>query len=210
MYPARDVLTTEDDFRSLHRDPHISQTHKIIDHIDVHCRTWIERSPFLVMATYDANGKVDVSPRGDPAGFVKILDQKTLAIPDRPGNYRYDSFTNILETGRIGLVFFVSNRKEVVRVNGTARIVRDEDIRNAMAIKDRVPHLAVLVDVEEAFYHCGKAIIRSGLWQPEQAVSVEGMATYAEAVTDQAHLSGPVEELEDRFAKNEENRLYDH
>lgn len=210
MYPAKDVITKEEDFRSLHRDPHISQTHKIIDHIDIHCRTWIERSPFMVMATYDASGKVDVSPRGDPAGFVKILDQKTLAIPDRPGNYRYDSFTNILDTGRIGLVFLVPNRKEVVRVNGTARIVRDEDIRKAMAIKDRIPHLAVLVDVEEAFYHCGKAIIRSGLWQPDQAVSIEGMATYAEAVTDQAHLSSPVEELEDRFTKNEENRLYDH
>lgn len=210
MYPAKDVITKEEQFRSLHRDPHISQTHKIIDHIDVHCRTWIERSPFLVMATYDGTGKVDVSPRGDPAGFVKILDQNTLAIPDRPGNYRYDSFTNILETGRIGLVFLVPNRKEVVRVNGSARIVRDEDIRKSMAIKDRVPHLAVLVDVEEAFYHCGKAIIRSGLWQPEQAVSIEGMATYAEAVVDQAKLPGARDELEDRFAKNEQNRLYDH
>ncbi|QMU59530.1 MAG: pyridoxamine 5'-phosphate oxidase family protein [Boseongicola sp.] len=210
MYPAKDVLTREVEFRSLHRDPHISQTQKIIDHIDVHCRTWIERSPFMVMATYGADGKVDVSPRGDPAGFVKVLDQNTLAIPDRPGNYRYDSMTNILETGGIGLVFFVPNRNEVVRINGTARIVRDEDIRAAMAIKDRVPHLAILVDVEEAFYHCGKAIIRSGLWHPDKALSVDGMATYAEAVTDQAHLSGPLGELEALFKNNEDNRLYDH
>lgn len=210
MYPAKDVVTREDEVRSLYRDVHIAQTKKFLDHIDPHCRVWIERSPFMVMATYDKDGRVDVSPRGDPAGFVKILDTKTLAIPDRPGNYRFDSFTNILESGRIGLVFLVPNRNEVVRVNGTARIVRDEDIRQAMAIKDRVPDFAILVHVEEAFYHCGKAIIRSRLWHPDEAQPTDGLPTYAEALTDQGNLADLGEDLEERFKNNDENRLYDH
>ncbi len=210
MYPAKDVVTEESEFRSLHRDAHISQIGKIIDHIDENCRVWIERSPFLTMATYDANGNVDVSPKGDPAGFVQILDEKTLAIPERPGNYRYDGLSNILQTGRIGLVFLVPNRNEVIRVNGSARIVRDLDIREAMAIKGRVPDLAVLVHVEEAFFHCGKAIIRSGLWSPDKAPDNKELPTYAQAVTAQANLPSPVEELEARFKNNDENRLYDH
>jgi PPOX class probable FMN-dependent enzyme len=118
------------------------------------------------MSTVDKAGRLDVSPKGDPAGFVKVINPQTLAIPDRPGNHRFDSFCNILATGRIGLMFFVPNRNEVVRVNGAAQVVRDQALRERMAIKNRVPEFAILVHVEEAFYHCGKAVIRSGLWAP--------------------------------------------
>ena len=133
-----------------------------------------------------------------------------LAVSGAEKNVVMSSFSNILETGRVGMVFIVPNRNEVVRVNGSARIVRDDDIRASMAIKGRIPDLAVLVHVEEAFYHCGKAIIRSRLWHPEEALSVEGMATYAQAVTDQANLDPAAEDLEARFKSNEDNRLYDH
>ncbi|NNL17145.1 MAG: pyridoxamine 5'-phosphate oxidase family protein [Boseongicola sp.] len=210
MYPAKNIVTDEETFRSLHRTAHISQTAKILDHIDVHCRAWIEQSPFLTMATYDSEGRVDVSPKGDPAGFVQILDKNTLAIPERPGNYRYDGLSNILQTGRIGLVFLVPNRNEVVRANGSARIVMDQDILLPMAIKDRVPDLAILVHVEEAFYHCGKAVIRSRLWRPEEAPASVHLPTYGKAVSDQAAEAGSVEELEARFKNNDESRLYDH
>ncbi|MBT8458626.1 MAG: pyridoxamine 5'-phosphate oxidase family protein [Boseongicola sp.] len=182
----------------------------MLDHIDVHCRAWIEQSPFLTMATYDSEGRVDVSPKGDPAGIVQILDKNTLAIPERPGNYRYDGLSNILQTGRIGLVFLVPNRNEVVRANGSARIVMDQDILLPMAIKDRVPDLAILVHVEEAFYHCGKAVIRSRLWRPEEAPTSVHLPTYGKAVSDQAAEAGSVEELEARFKNNDESRLYDH
>ena len=209
MYPAKDVVTDLEEVRAVIPGIYDAQTTKFIDHIDDLVATWIERSTFLAMATYDAGGNVDVSPKGDPAGFVKVLDQRTLAIPDRPGNHRFDSFANILETGRIGLVFLVPNRNEVVRVNGSARIVRDADIRALGAIKGRVPDFVVLVDVEEAFYHCGKAIIRSRLWHPEEAGPVAGLPSYAEALKVHSETEKGLEELEARLVFNDEKRLYD-
>lgn len=163
MYQPKDIVTSIDQIYADMRRPYDSQTGKFIDHVDEHIRVWIEASTFLTMATVDKAGNMDVSPKGDPAGFVKVLDRKTLAIPDRPGNHRYDGFQNLFETGRIGLVFFVPHRTEVVRVNGSAIVVRDIEVREQCAIKSRVPDFAVIVTVEEAFYHCGKAVIRSRL-----------------------------------------------
>lgn len=209
MYKAKDVVTNMAEIRDVIDGIQPPQRTKVIDHIDAHCRTWIGASPFLVMATHDAAGRVDVSPKGDPAGFVAILDNKTLAVPDRPGNHRFDGFENILSTGRVGLVFFVPNRNEVVRVNGSARIVRDLEIRDQLAIKGRVPDFAVLVHVEEAFFHCGKAVIRSGLWRPQDARPVDGLPTYAEALKDQSGTDQSLEDVAARLAFNEEKRLYD-
>ncbi|MEL7107219.1 MAG: MSMEG_1061 family FMN-dependent PPOX-type flavoprotein [Pseudomonadota bacterium] len=209
MYKAKDVVTNMAEVRGVIDGIQPPQVTKIIDHVDAHCRAWIAASPFLVMATYDASGRVDVSPKGDPAGFVAVLDDNTLAVPDRPGNHRFDGFENILQTGRIGLVFFVPNRNEVVRVNGSARVVRDADIRARLAIKDRVPEFAVLVDVEEAFFHCGKAVIRSGLWRPEDAGPTEGLPTYAEALKDQSGTDQSLKDVAARLRFNEEKRLYD-
>ena len=208
-YVPTDVVTSEDEFRSKFVEAHVTQQAKIIDHLDDSCRVWIERSPFLVMSTVDTAGRVDVSPKGDPAGFVKVLDDKTLAIPDRPGNHRFDSFSNILQTGRIGLVFLVPNRNEVVRINGSAQVVRDQALRERMAIKNRVPDFAIVVRVEEAFYHCGKAIIRSGLWKPDQAADVDGLPTYAAALLAHSKIDIPMEALEQRLKNNDENRLYE-
>lgn len=209
MYHAEDVVTDMVDIRAVIDGIQDPQRTKIIDHIDAHCAKWIAASPFLVMATHDAAGRVDVSPKGDPAGFVAVLDDKTLAVPDRPGNHRFDGFENILQTGRVGLVFFVPNRNEVVRVNGSARVVRDIDVRERLAINGRVPDFAVLVHVEEAFFHCGKAIIRSGLWRPEDAGPIEGLPTYAEALKDQSGTDQSLEDVATRLAFNDEKRLYD-
>lgn len=208
-YTVTDPITSEVQIRDIVDGIHIAQRHKVLDHIDTHCRVWIEHSPFLIMSTVDARGRVDASPKGDPAGFVKVLDAHTLAIPDRPGNHLFMGFRNILETGRIGVVFLVPNRNEVVRVNGAATIARDLPLREAMAIKGRVPDFAVVVAVEEAFYHCGKAILRSGLWKPEKAGPVDALPTYAEAIHDQGRLDVPLEDVEKRLKYNEESRLYD-
>jgi PPOX class probable FMN-dependent enzyme len=209
-YEPTDLVTTEQELRSIvPNPPHGTQDVKIIDHIDKHCQVWIERSPFLVMTTSDADGRLDCSPKGDPAGFVKVLDNNTLAIPDRPGNRRFDGFLNIFETGRVGLIFFVPNRNETVRVNGTAKLVRDLPLRKSMAIKGRVPELAVLVRVEEAFYHCGKAIIRSGLWAPDKAAPTKGLPTYAEANVDQTGRDYLLEDVTQWFDDNDKFRLYD-
>ncbi|MEM9912607.1 MAG: MSMEG_1061 family FMN-dependent PPOX-type flavoprotein [Pseudomonadota bacterium] len=209
MYQPTDVVTEEETVRTHVRGAYASQQNKILNHLDEHCKAWIERSPFLTLATVSASGQVDVSPKGDPAGFCKVLDDKSLAIPDRPGNHRYDSFLNILDTGRIGLCFFVPNRNEVVRVNGSAQIVRDMSLREMMVVQGRVPDFALLVRVEEAFYHCGKAIIRSKLWKPEKAASIEGLPTYATAIKDQAEDQRSIEEIEKMMKYNDEKRLYD-
>lgn len=209
MYEPHDIVTSEAEVRSVISGTFERQVKKVIDHIDEHVRVWIERSPFVTMATYSASGAVDVSPKGDPAGFVKVLDEKTLAIPDRPGNHRFDSFLNIFETGQIGLMFLVPNRLEVVRVSGTATVVRDPELRASMAVQGKIPDFAIVVRVEEAFYHCGKAVIRSQLWEPGKALSVEGLPTYGRALKDHGSLDTPVEEVERLTEDNLKYRLYD-
>ena len=208
-YEPSDVLTSMDQIRAVVDGIHPTQTDKVIDQIDDVIAAWIMRSPFMALSTVSGDGRIDVSPRGDPPGFVKIIDRHTLAIPDRPGNRRYDSFANILETGRIGLVFLVPNRNEVVRVNGHAQVVRDAALRAQLAIKDRVPSFAIVVRVEEAFYHCGKAIIRSRLWDTANAASVDGLPTYAEAIHRQGRSDLALDEITKRFDHNDKNRLYD-
>lgn len=209
MYEPSAIVTSEAEIRDVIPGTFERQVRKVIDHIDEHVRIWIERSPFMTMATYSASGAIDVSPKGDPAGFVKVIDEKTLAIPDRPGNHRFDSFLNILETGRIGLMFLVPNRLEVVRVSGTAQVVRDVDLRKRMAVEGKVPDFAIVVRVEEAFYHCGKAMIRSALWEPEKALSVEGLPTYGRALKAHGALDTPLEEVERLTEDNLRYRLYD-
>ena len=209
MYQPSDVVTTLDDIYKYMRRPYPSQTLKFIDRIDDHIRVWIEHSTFLTMATVDAAGNMDVSPKGDPAGFVKVLDDRTLPIPDRPGNHRYDGFQNIIETGRIGLVFLVPHRKEVVRVNGRAQVIRDLPVREMCAINGRVPDFAVLIHVEEAFYHCGKSIIRSKLWDPEAHPTSDDLPTYAEALIAHGQLDVDYGEMDAHLRNNEKNRLYD-
>jgi len=209
MYEPTDIVRSEAEIRAVIPGTIERQVRKVIGHIDEHVRIWIERSPFMTMATYSSTGAVDVSPKGDPAGFVKVLDEGTLAIPDRPGNHRFDSFLNILETGRIGLMFLVPNRLEVVRVSGRATVVRDAELREMMAVDGKVPDFAIVVRVEEAFYHCGKAVIRSGLWHPEKAASVEGLPTYGRALKDHGALEIPLEEVERLTEDNLKYRLYD-
>jgi len=130
-------------------------------------------------------------------------------MPERPGNRRFDGFLNIFQTGRVGLIFFVPNRNEMVRVNGTAELVRDLPLRESMAIKGRVPELAVVVHVEEAFYHCGKAIIRAGLWAPDKAAPTDGLPTYAEANVDHTGRDYRLEDVTQWFDDNDKLRLYD-
>lgn len=206
---ARHIVRSIQDVRDVLPGIQAPQTAKVIDHIDPLCQLWIERSPYLVMSTVGADGRLDTSPKGDPPGFVKVLDSKTLLVPDRPGNHRFDSFQNILANGRIGLMFLVPNRNEIVRVTGTAQIVRDEDLRAQLAVKNRVPDFALLISVEEACYHCGKAAIRSRLWSPDKAASTEGLPTYAEALFAHAALDIPIEDIEARLDHNDRNRLYD-
>lgn len=208
MYQPKSVITTAAGIRALLGPVYESQVAKIIDHIDGHCQAWIERCPFIVISSIAADGAMDVSPKGDPPGFVKVLDRNTLAIPDRLGNNRGDTFLNVLQNPSVAIVFIVPKRREVVRVSGTAQIATDDDLLEGMAVQGKRPDLALVVRVKEAFFHCGKSMIRSGLWEPERWGPIDGLPTYAQALKDHGKLSISVSEMEQRIVSNEVNRLY--
>src|SRR5205814_4961602 len=129
--------------------------------LDEQCRAFIARSPFLLLATSGASGRCDVSPKGDPPGFVVVLDEHRLAIPDRLGNKRLDGMRNILENPHVGLIFLIPGREETLRVNGRASIVRDVELLTRLAAQGKLPQLAIAVETEEVFFHCPKAFRRS-------------------------------------------------
>ena len=208
MYEAKNVVTSAEEIKEILGKDFPSQISKVIDHIDDHCRSWIERTPFIVVSSANADGAMDVSPKGDPPGFVKVLDQHTLAIPDRRGNHRGDTFKNVIENPKVGIVFIIPKRSEVVRVSGTGQIVKDQDLLVAMAVNEKVPDLALLVRVEEAMFHCGKSMIRSRMWQPEEWGPIEGLPTYAQALKDHGEMPDALEDLETMVAFNETDRLY--
>ena len=140
---------------------------KQIDHLDGHCREFIARSPFLVLATAAADGTCDTSPRGGPAGFVRVLDERRLLVPEYPGNRRADSHRNLLENPGASLIFMIPSLRDTLRVTGRACITRDTGLLADLAVNGKPPALGIGVQVEEAFIHCAKAFIRSALWEPE-------------------------------------------
>jgi PPOX class probable FMN-dependent enzyme len=207
-YEANNVLTSFAEVKASIGEDHPTQTNEVIDHIDAHCRAWIEKSPFIVVSSANAAGAMDVSPKGDPPCFVRVLDQKTLAIPDRLGNHRGDTFKNLLEKPRVGILFVIPKRTEVVRVSGSAQIVVDPDLLADMAVNDKRPQLAILVRVEEAMFHCGKSMVRSRMWRPDEWGPIDGLPSYAQALKDHGKLPDPLADLEQLVANNEAHRLY--
>ena len=181
---------------------------KTLSSLDRHCLKFIERSPFVLIATSSADGRMDVSPKGDAPGFVKVLDDRTLVVPDRPGNQRFDTLCNLFESPRIGLIFLIPGKRETLRIGGTAEVVRDADVLALLAANGKVPALAIAVHVDEAFFHCAKCMIRSRLWQPAQWPSLEGLPTLAETMKDAAAIPAPVEVVEGLIREDEQNRLY--
>lgn len=210
VYVPTEPVTTLDELRALLPPPHPDQQAKIIDRIDPLCAAWIAQSTFVTLATTAADGTVEISPKGDPAGFVHVLDAQTLALPDRPGNHRFDSFQNIFATGQVGLMFLVPHRNEVLRVTGRAVIVRDPELCARLAINGRPAGFAVVVTVKRVFFHCGKAIIRSALWKAGSHPVPQDLPTYAEALAAHAQVSeDDFEALDARLAHNDAHRLYD-
>ena len=208
MYEPKQVVASEAEIREVIGDVLYSQDTKCIDHIDEHCRSWIERSPFVVLSTVNNAGQVDVAPKGDPVGSWQVLDPHTIAIPDRLGNNRADTFQNILENPRIGLMFVVPNRREVVRVSGSALIVRDSELLESMAVKGKLPNFAIIIRVEEAMFHCGKSMIRSNLWNPDKWGSVEGLPSYGQALVDHGKLGISVDDMQAGVENNAVESLY--
>lgn len=164
------VITDETELREIIGDPSETVLLKLYDRINELTREFIERSPFVCVATIDPDGGLDVSPRGDPAGFVRVLDEHTLLIPERPGNKIADTLRNLLADPRIALLFLIPGVGDTFRVNGRAVITDDAELLAPCAVDGRVPKLGLLVSVEEAYTHCPKAMIRSDLWNPERHI----------------------------------------
>ena len=211
MYRPKAPITTAAEVKAILGPIHPSQIAKVIDHIDENCKKWIERCPFIAISSINAAGSMDISPKGDPAGFVKVLDKHTLAIPDRLGNQRADTFINVLENPSVGIIFIVPKRREVVRMAGTASLVRDSDLLEQMVVNGKTPRIAMLVHVREAFFHCGKSMIRSGMWEPDRWPSIDGLPSYAQAMKDAGELTNfkdSLESLRSLVERNEAQRLY--
>ena len=167
------TLTTirdEEELRRLLGEPSDLVRAKVGDRLNELTRQFVDRSPFVLLATSAPDGTCDVSPRGDPPGFVRVLDEKTLLLPERPGNRLADSLRNILANPRVGVIFVVPGVGDTLRVNGRATLVTDDELLAPSAVDGKVPKLGILVDADEVFTHCSKAFLRSQLWDPERYV----------------------------------------
>jgi PPOX class probable FMN-dependent enzyme len=174
------MIDAESDLRGLIGEPTDLVRSKIADRLNDLTRRFVERSPFLCLATSAADGSCDVSPKGDPAGFVRILDEKTLLLPDRPGNRLADSLRNILQNPHVALLFVIPGVTDTFRVNGRAEIVTDAELLEQCAVEGKTPKLALRIDIDEAYTHCSKAFLRSNLWDPDGYVDRDELPTPGE------------------------------
>jgi PPOX class probable FMN-dependent enzyme len=204
-----DILTTEQELRALIGVPAARSVQKERRAIDEHDRAFIARSPFLLMATSGTDGRCDVSPKGDAPGFVQVLDERRLLIPERPGNKRLDGMLNMLSNPHIGLIFLVPGREETLRVNGRACVTRDPLLLERCMAHGKVPLVAIGVEVEQCFLHCPKAFIRSRLWQHETWPAADALPTMACVLFDQIRPSdATLEDYEHAIEEGNTKRLY--
>jgi hypothetical protein len=202
-------ITSEAQLRELLGEPIERVAKKERTALHAHDRAWIARSPFCLLATAGADGTCDVSPKGDPAGFVHVLDDTTLAIPDRPGNRRADGFRNLLANPHVGLLFLVPGREETLRVNGRARLLREAPFFDELTVRGHRPTLALVVHVEQVFFHCAKAFKRAALWQPESWPERDALPSMACIVKDVQDTPETLAELERHYSDAEySRRLY--
>ncbi|MEV1142481.1 pyridoxamine 5'-phosphate oxidase family protein [Micromonospora sp. NPDC049799] len=186
-------ITTHEELRELLGTPGPRAAAKERTRLHERDRQWLAASPFCLVATAGTDGTCDVSPKGDPPGFTLVLDDTTVAIPERPGNKRADGYRNILDNPHVGLLFLIPGRTDTLRINGRARLVRDAPFFDDMVVKGHRPVLAVVVEIEQVFYHCAKAFLRSELWRPE-TWAPDVLPTRARLIKE---VEAPAESLED-------------
>ncbi|SHF63618.1 hypothetical protein SAMN05444273_108152 [Litoreibacter ascidiaceicola] len=209
------MLTVDEEITSVSRLRELLPTEgftntflKVTDQLNVVARRFIANAPFIIVATKSSEGLIDVSPKGDPAGFVEVYDNKTLIIPDRLGNHRVDGFQNILEDPNVAILFIVPDHGDTLRVAGKARIVKDRAINERLAINGKEPLLAMVVEVQEAFMHCSKSLIRSRLWYPDSWPARKTAPTLAEWVLETVARKQTLDEVQDDHSADERTRLY--
>ncbi len=202
-----DVIDDRETLRAFYGPPSERAVKKEMQALDKHAKAFIRLSPLLVIASCDPSGRCDASPKGDAPGFVRILDDKTLLIPDRLGNNRTDTFGNVLSSPGVGLVFFVPGINESLRVNGRASITIDKALLEPSSFNGKAPKAGLLIAIEEVYFHCGKALIRSDLWNPEKRVPRSSFPSLGRILSDQiAGLS--VEESDRMTEEGYRDRLY--
>ncbi len=183
---AKVAVNTLDELRTVYRPPAPRAGLKVLDRLDDHCRRFLSLSPFYVISSARADGRADASPRGDPPGSLAyVLDDRTLLLPDRPGNRQVDTLMNLVERPHVGLLFFVPGFTETLRINGRAEISTDPELLGVLAIEGKPPISVLKVSVEEAFLHCAKALIRARLWDPAAQVERSCYPTYGQVLADQ-------------------------
>lgn len=208
MNAFTDVISTQEQLRAITGHPSPKVREKVMTSLSQHGRDFIAKSPFLLIGSADEKGYGDVSPKGDPPGFVKIIDDRTLAVPDRPGNRLADTLENVLLNPHVGLLFLIPGKNETLRVNGTVTIVHDEPLRQSMAIRGRVPALVMVVDIKEVYFHCSRCMVRSSLWQPELWPATDDLPSMAQIIVDQSDGAEDLEELSAYIRKTETTDLY--
>jgi PPOX class probable FMN-dependent enzyme len=185
------LIENEEQLRALHHSPMSRATDKVLRELDEHCRAIVALSPFCIIATQGPGGS-DVTPRGDPPGFVRVLDNRHLLLPDRVGNNRLDTMTNLFHNPSIGIIFLVPGMNETLRVNGTAVITNDARLLEPSAVQSRAPKVGLVIQVKEAFMHCPKALVRSKLWDATQHIDRARLPSFAEILL--AHCEGLTED----------------
>src|SRR5713226_8414226 len=205
--PMDDIIDDADQLREAYGAPSERSLKKQLSRLDKHCRDFIARSPFVVIASSDPSGRCDASPKGDAPGFVRVIDDETLLIPDRLGNNRVDTIGNLLASPGVGLIFFVPGLRETLRVNGRARITSDPALLEPCAVNGKVPRSGILITADEVYFHCGKALIRSDLWNPDKHVAQADFPSLGRIITEQIG-EGSVEAAERYTAESYRTRLY--
>lgn len=203
-----EVITSEDRLRQIVGSPSHRMGGKAIDHIDPICAKYIEASPYIVICTKGRDGLMDQSPKGDPAGFVQVLDNKRLVIPERPGNKRADSFSNLVVNPEIGIIFLIPGFDYILRVAGTAEVVRDKKLQAQCALQGKEPVLLTVVTVQEAFVHCAKSIARSKLWKCEEWPDSSDVPSYAISTVAHAEIAETVDEMQALIDDDFSSRMY--
>ena len=203
-----EYIETTEALEALYGKPGDRPVRKELRMLDRHARAFIERAPFLAIGSQDGAGGADVTPRGDAPGFVRILDGRTLAIPDRPGNNRLDTWRNIVANPAVGLLFLIPGMNETLRVNGTARLTADAALCEQLAMNGKPARSVAIVKIEVIYMHCAKAFIRSGLWRPETWPDRSEMPTLGEILRDQLALEDSVEALDAGLDEAYRTRLW--
>ncbi|MCX5195286.1 pyridoxamine 5'-phosphate oxidase family protein [Streptomyces sp. NBC_00249] len=200
-------ITSEAELRELLGEPTAVARSKERRTLHEHDRQWLEQSSFCLIATSAADGTCDVSPKGDPPGFTKVLDDTTIAIPDRPGNRRADGFRNILSNPRVGLLFVVPGRADTLRINGRARLVREAPFFDDMTVRGHRPAIALVVEIDQVYFHCPKAFLRADLWKP-QTWNPEAVPSRARISKSLERTDMPLEDLERHYGPQYADTIY--